>query len=177
MCDPVAVIIVGITRSLLTVSCPLLSFQPFSLVTWEPGGEHTWPACAGATCEYCSSNGKIWTYGGHGGGRTHKMFFLVRPLHARLVIFFPRKPMHSFMELVWRNILNYRIHYVQKINWTWYFQYEIFFIFLQETLKDQLPPWICRFPIIDIKSRLTSDVMRSDNNVMREQCNDWSWAW
>lgn len=112
-----------------------------------------------------------------GGGRTHKMFFLVRPLHARLVIFFPRKPMHSFMELVWRNILNYRIHYVQKINWTWHFQYEIFFIFLQETLKDQLPPWICRFPIIDIKSRLTSDVMRSDNNVMREQCNDWSWAW
>lgn len=29
MCDPVAVIIVGITRSLLTVSCPLLSFQTF----------------------------------------------------------------------------------------------------------------------------------------------------
>ena len=82
MCDPVAVIIVGITRSLLTVSCPLLSFQTFVSSRESQEVKTRDPRVPEPRVNIASQ------------------IFFVRPLHARLVIFFPRKPMHSFMELV-----------------------------------------------------------------------------
>ena len=113
----------------------------FSGHVWARG-EDTWPACPEATCVYCLSN----------ANKAGCLFFL--SAHSWLVILFPRKLMHSEFIII------------EMLNSIWHFQFGLFFSFLQETLEDQLPPWICRFSIIDTQSRLTSDVMKCDDGTM-----------